>query len=88
MNRVRAIILGILCLLATRTFAQETPPGLPILLTADEMTYDTERGIVTAHAAAPEIQKAQVVLRWRVALPSRKSDPSGCLDIVLRPPPA
>ena len=50
MNWVRAIILGTLCLLATRTIAQETPvqPELPILLTADEMSYDSERGIVTA----------------------------------------
>ena len=50
MNQVRAIILGILCLLATATFAQEVPvqSESPILLTADEMGYDSERGIVTA----------------------------------------
>ncbi|MDP6786143.1 MAG: LPS assembly protein LptD [Rhodospirillales bacterium] len=50
MNRVWAIISGILCLMATTTLAQEAPvqAGQPILLTADEMSYDSERRTVTA----------------------------------------
>ena len=72
---------------AVREHVAESPLSWRVPLLSRPSVPCCSLSIVTAHAAAPEIQKAQVVLRWRVALPGRKSDPSGCLDIVLRDPP-
>ena len=88
MNRVRAVILGILCLLAKTTFAQETPapPGLPILLTADEMDYDSERGIVTARGNVEVSHDDRMLIANQMAYNQRSDLLTATGDVTLLEP--
>jgi len=88
MNRVRAIILGILCLLAKTTLAQEAPihPDLPILLTADEMSYDTARGIVTARGNVEVSHDDRVLIANQMAYNQGSDLLTATGDVILMEP--